>query len=234
MKGLLLTHNGMEDIAAFEVKELIGKKSTKNEACIVFDIKEHQDLFKLCYKSQSAIGIYQLLSEFSHKNIFKELGNYQGISGELGNHRFPVSRKFSEFSRTPKNSKNFFWDFKKNIQKIDFSEWLSKKTTFRIKCRKNYDKEISTPEIEKELGALIIEQVQKKQALRLEQQKIKTYSKNYQTWANKKRKNKAKNEKAQRTNDDRTNIHLPSINHNHRTATSIRLQNHSKLQQTRQ
>ena len=72
MKGLLLTHKGMEDIAALEVEELIGNKSQINEACIIFDIKEHQDLFKLCYKSQSAMGIYYLLSEFSHKNIFND------------------------------------------------------------------------------------------------------------------------------------------------------------------
>ena len=124
MKGLLITHKGMEDIAALEVKELIGKKSQINDSCIVFDIKEHQDLFKLCYKSQSAMGIYYLLSEFSHKNIFN--------------------------------------DFKKNIQKIDFNEWLSKKTTFRIKYKKNYDNKISTPELEKELGALVIDNIKNK------------------------------------------------------------------------
>ena len=124
MKGLLITHKGMEDVAVLEVEELIDKKSQKNDTCIVFDFKNYQDLFKLCYKSQSSIGIYYLLSEFSHKNIFL--------------------------------------DFKKNIQKIDFSEWLSKKTTFRVKCKKNYDNEISTPELEKELGALVIDNIKNK------------------------------------------------------------------------
>ena len=60
MKGFLVTHKGMENIAALEVKEIIGKNSEIGEGCIVFDFKEYEDLFKLCYKSQLAIGIYFL------------------------------------------------------------------------------------------------------------------------------------------------------------------------------
>jgi len=100
MKGLLTTHKGMEDLAALEVKELIGKKSKIHDACIIFETKNYEDLFSLCYKSQSAIGIYSLLAEFSYKDIFN--------------------------------------DFKKNISKIDLSEWLSNHTTFRVKCRKKF------------------------------------------------------------------------------------------------
>ena len=39
--------------------------------------------------------------------IYKTLKNSKGIFGELGNQRFPVSRKSNGFSRMPKNSKNF-------------------------------------------------------------------------------------------------------------------------------
>ena len=83
MEGFLITHKGMEDIAAVEVKELIGSNSKTlgkqsfpvyqkskgflsiNETCIIFDIKTYEDLFKLCYKSQSAIGIFYLINEFN-------------------------------------------------------------------------------------------------------------------------------------------------------------------------
>jgi len=65
MKGFLITHKGMEDTAALEVKELIGKNPKIEETCIVFDIKKYEELFKLCYKSQSAIGIFYLLHEFN-------------------------------------------------------------------------------------------------------------------------------------------------------------------------
>ena len=124
MKGFLTTHRGMEGIAALEVNELINSKATQNETCLVFEIKKYEDLFKLCYLSQSAIGIYYLLSEF----YFKDLLN----------------------------------DFKKTIQKIEFREWLSKNITFRVKCIKDSDENMPTLEIEKELGAIIIEHIQNK------------------------------------------------------------------------
>ena len=44
MEGFLVTHSGMEEIASLEVKELIGKKSIVNEACIVFEIKNYEAL----------------------------------------------------------------------------------------------------------------------------------------------------------------------------------------------
>ena len=124
MKGFLTTHKGMEDIAALEVKELIGKSSTTHKACIVFDIKNYEDLFKLCDRSQTAIGIYFLLSEFNYNNIFD--------------------------------------DFKKNIEKIKFNEWLNKNNKFRVKCIKINETDISTPEMEKKFGEIIIEHIAKK------------------------------------------------------------------------
>jgi len=138
MKGFLITHKGTEDIAALEVKELIGKNPKTEETCIVFDIKKYEELFKLCYKSQSAIGIFYLLHEFNYDNIFS--------------------------------------DFKKNLGKLNINEWLSKNIQFRVKCIKNYDNKISTPEIEKRFGEIIIEYIQKnydyKQKVNLEDPEI--------------------------------------------------------------
>ena len=124
MKGFLTTHKGIEDIAALEVKELIGQSPTTNETCVIFDIKDYDDLFKLCYKSQSAIGVYCLLCEFNFDDLIE--------------------------------------DFNKNLEKIGFSEWLSRHTQFRVKCVKNCDDSISTTEIEKKLGELIINNIQKR------------------------------------------------------------------------
>lgn len=124
MKGFLTTHKGMEDIAALEVKELIDSNSKINETYITFDIKKYEDLFKLCYKSQSAIGIFYLPHDFNYKDIFK--------------------------------------DFKKNIEKIDFNEWLNKNTPFKVKCTKNYDNDIPTREMERKFGELIIAHIEKK------------------------------------------------------------------------
>ena len=78
MKGFLTTHKGMEDIASMEAKELIGSESKINEGCIVFDIKSYEDLFILCYKSQSATGVCCLLSEFDYKDIFDDFGKNIG------------------------------------------------------------------------------------------------------------------------------------------------------------
>ena len=72
MKGFLTTHKGMEDIAALEVKDLISSKSKIDETCIVFNIKNYEDLFKLCYRSQSAIGISYILQEFTYKDILND------------------------------------------------------------------------------------------------------------------------------------------------------------------
>lgn len=67
MKGFLFTHKGMEDIASLEVKELIGKESEQAEECVIFDIGAYEDLFKLCYLSQSAHGVFFLLKKCDYK-----------------------------------------------------------------------------------------------------------------------------------------------------------------------
>lgn len=126
MEGLLITHKGMEDIAALEVKELIGKSSKIFDSCIVFDIAHYEDLFKLCYMAQSAIGIYYLFRKFEFDDILN--------------------------------------DSSKNIQDINFSEWLGPDTQFRVKCIKSEDIDggMPTPEIEEKLGGIIIDSINKR------------------------------------------------------------------------
>jgi len=124
MKAILTTHKGMEDIAALEVKEIIGAKAQVYESYTVFNIKKYEDLFKLSYTAQSAIGIYFLLSKFNYSDIFN--------------------------------------DFKNNIPSIDFSKWISKKLTFKVDCKKNYENSLSTPELESKFGEIIIDHIKKK------------------------------------------------------------------------
>ena len=124
MEGFLITHKCMGDIAALELKELIGKGSKIFDSGIDFEIVSYGDLFKLCYMAQSAIGVYYLLHKFDFNDILE--------------------------------------DFSKNIQNIDFSEWLSPDTQFRVKCIKGHDNDTPTQEIEEKLGEIIIDYIQKK------------------------------------------------------------------------
>ncbi|MBI2650959.1 hypothetical protein HYX01_00625 [Candidatus Woesearchaeota archaeon] len=125
MKGFLITHKGMEDIASLELKEILGRNSEINETCVIFDIKKYDELFKLCYKSQSSIGIYFLLCQFEFDELFN--------------------------------------DFEKNINDADFNKWLDKNSSFAVKCRKDSLMPLPpTPEIEKKLGELIINRIEKK------------------------------------------------------------------------
>ncbi len=124
MEGFLLTHKGMEDIASLEVKELIGKLSEKLEKCVVFDIKNHEDLFKLCYLSQSAYGVYFLLKKFDYTDLLEDLNE--------------------------------------NAKDIKFGEWLSKKASFRVRCKNSREEERPTPEIEAKIGAIIIKHIEEK------------------------------------------------------------------------
>ena len=123
MKGFLTAHKGMEDVAAMEVNELIGSKASPHDSCVTFGIRKYDDLFRLCYTSQSALNVCFLLSEFSFDDL---------LAG-----------------------------FKNGISKVDFAEWLSQKTAFRVVCIKNSQNELRTQDIEKELGAIIIESLGK-------------------------------------------------------------------------
>ncbi len=66
-RGLAITNKGIEDIAALEIKELIGQKSEVKEGAVIFPIKTFEDLCLLSYKGQSFSRILLLLDEFQSK-----------------------------------------------------------------------------------------------------------------------------------------------------------------------
>ncbi|MBS1266391.1 MAG: tRNA (guanine(6)-N2)-methyltransferase [Candidatus Woesearchaeota archaeon] len=70
MKSILLTNKGIEDVAALEIKEIIGKKSEIEPFAVKFDCSK-KELCKLCYKSQSARRIIALLAEFKTEKDLK-------------------------------------------------------------------------------------------------------------------------------------------------------------------
>lgn len=63
-RGLAIINKGIEDIAALEVKELIGQKSEMREGAVIFPIKTFEDLCILSYKGQSFSRILLYLDEF--------------------------------------------------------------------------------------------------------------------------------------------------------------------------
>ena len=64
--------------------------------------------------------------------------------------------------KVKKDEKSILEEVKKSIDKIDFSEWLDKERTFRVSCQHIGNEDISSQEIEKETGAIVIKHIQKK------------------------------------------------------------------------
>ena len=64
-----------------------------------------------------------------------------------------------------KDNKKFFDELKNKIKKIDFSDWLDKKLTFRVSCKK-INSSISTEEICGNAGEFVIDNIKKNRKYR--------------------------------------------------------------------
>ncbi len=63
MKALVLTHVGLEDVSADEIKSLIGAKNVNaSNGKIFFECDSHQDLIRLCYWGRTFSKVILLLS----------------------------------------------------------------------------------------------------------------------------------------------------------------------------
>jgi len=69
LNGAAIVSKGIEDIAALEIKELIGAEASTHETCVLFGIKDYADLCLLCYKGQSVNKILFLFRNFNFKDI---------------------------------------------------------------------------------------------------------------------------------------------------------------------
>lgn len=73
MKAIVITHKGIEDIAALEIKELIKANPKVNETVVLFEPKKIIDLCKLAYKAQSITRVVYLFDEFKIQNDFNKI-----------------------------------------------------------------------------------------------------------------------------------------------------------------
>lgn len=78
MKGLIITSRGAEESASLEVSELIGSKSDIKDSCIIFNFRSFEDLCLLCYKSQSADRVLNLIGDFQFNDFFSDVKGFFG------------------------------------------------------------------------------------------------------------------------------------------------------------
>ena len=76
MKGLVITSRGIEENAAMEVRGLLKVECKILEGCVIFDIRDIEDLCLLCYKSQSADRVLYMIGSFEFKNFFDEFEKF--------------------------------------------------------------------------------------------------------------------------------------------------------------
>ncbi|HII72253.1 TPA: methyltransferase, partial [Candidatus Woesearchaeota archaeon] len=69
MKGIVITHPGLQAVAAKETKDIIGKDCTIRDSVALFDTDEVRDFCTLCYRSQSAMRVLQLFTEFEVERL---------------------------------------------------------------------------------------------------------------------------------------------------------------------
>jgi len=69
MQALAISYKGMEDITALELKELTNAKTSIKESCVIFEIKDLEDLNNLSKKAQSINRLLVLLDNFKINKI---------------------------------------------------------------------------------------------------------------------------------------------------------------------
>ncbi|AJF61568.1 TPA: methyltransferase [Candidatus Woesearchaeota archaeon] len=78
-EAIAITNKGAEDVAAEEIKELIGSKAEVSETLAKFSIKDYSELCTVCYRSQSISKAVLLLFEFKvEKELDKTVKNLTG------------------------------------------------------------------------------------------------------------------------------------------------------------
>lgn len=99
MEGLLITHPGMEDIAAQEVGQILGKKATCDHGAVRFPIPHLRAAATLSYKARSALRILVFWGSFPVTTLSSTATEIKRIIKEV-NFSTPVtkhwpSRRFS-------------------------------------------------------------------------------------------------------------------------------------------
>jgi len=154
MKAFVLTHVGLEDVSADEIKSLISSSNISiSPGRVFFSCNSEQDLVDLCYRGRTFNKVVLLLSEFSVEglpdfSIFKDAESFIGKScvvrcDRFGNHVFTsfdvekhlngfLSSKYSVDFKHPSTIFFVLIDNKKGFFGIDFSGVDLGKRDYRI------------------------------------------------------------------------------------------------------
>lgn len=93
MKGVSITHRGIEDISALEIKELVKSKAEVKETVCIFPVKKIEELALLCYKGQSFIKVLYLIDFFKFKDL-KEIEKNLNKINEKELNKFTKNKTF--------------------------------------------------------------------------------------------------------------------------------------------
>jgi putative N6-adenine-specific DNA methylase len=123
MKGLAITHKGIEEVTSLEIKELISGKTEVLEGCVVFEFNKLEDLIVLCYKAQSVQKILFLFNscKTDQLNSVLEKINYSAWLDDKTTFRVSCETNNNEIDST---------EFSKNAGEIIFNT-AEKKNGFR-------------------------------------------------------------------------------------------------------
>lgn len=69
MKGLIITHPGLEAVSGKEIKELVKQDCELERSVAIFNTEKLEDFCTLCYRSQSAIKVLFLFTSASVKTL---------------------------------------------------------------------------------------------------------------------------------------------------------------------
>jgi 23S rRNA G2445 N2-methylase RlmL len=107
MKCLVIVSKGLEDVAALEIKELIGVSASLGEGFCILDVKSEKELCLLSYKCQSVDKVLLLLDNFKVSSLddFKQVknidfsltGTFRVSSVQIDNDLDEVESKVGEF-----------------------------------------------------------------------------------------------------------------------------------------
>ncbi len=105
MKGLAICCRGIEDICALDIKELINSEASIKEGCVVFPVKDSEELCLLTYRSQCCERILSLIGECNQPSDLRKLCEKLDFSQWRGK-SFRVSSKIidNEISSEELNS----------------------------------------------------------------------------------------------------------------------------------
>jgi len=123
MKGLVITHKGLEDISALEIKEIINAKSEIRSGVAIFEVKRIDELCTLCYLGRSFSKVLHLLNYFKFRKKEDILKNLEmDLSDLLKNKKFRVRcQRIGNHNFTSKEIENEVGIaiIKKNKSKVD-------------------------------------------------------------------------------------------------------------------